>query len=308
MGEFTHQPVMVREVVELLKPRAGGTYVDATVGGGGHALAILQASQGRAHLVGIDRDPRAIAAAREHLCAWSDRVVLCCANYSELEPLLRTMQLTGLDGIVFDLGVSTPQLESSERGFSYHDPNAPLDMRMDPNLPDTAADLVNRLDQRELSRVFWEYGEERWASRIASFVVQARARGPIVTAGQLVECVKAAIPAGARRRGGHPARRIFQALRIAVNGELEHLRRALGQALASLAVGGRIVAISFHSLEDRIVKQVLVRAQSSGQPVPVRVITRRPLRPDPQEVEINPRARSAKLRAAERVLATEGNA
>ncbi|MEW6045619.1 MAG: 16S rRNA (cytosine(1402)-N(4))-methyltransferase RsmH [Bacillota bacterium] len=302
-----HLPVMAKEVVELLRVRPGGTYVDATVGGGGHARAILEAA-GSARLVGFDRDPRALVAAKKELEAWSDRVVLLYANFSELMTKLSDLQVDEVDGIVFDLGVSTFQLAERERGFTYQDPYAPLDMRMDPTLPNTAADLLNTLDRRELADIFRRFGEERWASRIADFVVRFRAHRPFRSSGQLVECIKAAVPAAARRAGGHPARRVFQALRIAVNDELGHLERALPQAMRLLKVGGRVVVISFHSLEDRRVKQAFLRAECEGQPVRMRVVTRKPLVPGPSEVAENPRARSARLRCAERVAAPQDGA
>lgn len=295
-----HRPVMVRQVVDLLRVRPGGVYLDATVGGGGHARAVLEA-EASCRVVGIDRDPAALEVAAASLGAWRDRVVLVRANFSEIEAKLRDLQLPSVDGIVFDLGVSTYQLAAPERGFTYQDPDAPLDMRVDPDLPRTAADLLNELDRRELARIFREYGEERWASRIAAFVVRFRRRRPFRVAGDLVECIKAAVPAAARRRGGHPARRVFQALRIAVNDELTHLDSALPQAMRALSVGGRLVVISFHSLEDRRVKHALATAERTGRPVWMRVLTRRPLVPDEAEVAENPRARSARLRAGERV-------
>ena len=298
--EFAHRPVMVRQVVELLQVRPGGVYVDATVGGGGHARAILERGSS-CRLIGFDRDPVALSMAARALAEWGERVSLLQANFSELEAKLTHLQVGPVDGIVFDLGVSTFQLADPGRGFTYQDPDAPLDMRMDPGLPRTAADLLNQLDQRELADIFRRFGEERWAARIAAFVVRFRQRKPFERTGELVECVKAAVPAAARRRGGHPARRVFQALRIAVNDELGHLERALPQAMRALKVGGRMVVISFHSLEDRRVKQALAQAQATGQPVRMRVLTRKPLVPDEAEVAENPRARSARLRAAERV-------
>ncbi|HEY8487180.1 MAG TPA: 16S rRNA (cytosine(1402)-N(4))-methyltransferase RsmH [Limnochordales bacterium] len=304
-AELAHVPVLTRAVVELLAPRPGGTYVDCTVGAGGHARAILEAAGSGARLVGLDRDPEAIRLARQTLADFAQAVTLVCVNFSELEATLRSVQALPADGILFDLGVSSLQLLDPRRGFTYQDPQAPLDMRMDPGLPETAADLLNTRTVRELTRIFREFGEERWAARVAREVVRQRQRRPLAVAGELVECVYRAIPAAARRRGGHPARRIFQALRIAVNGELEHLRQALPQALRALAPGGRLVVISFHSLEDRLVKQALAQAAREGRPVPVRLLVRKALRPGPEEVQRNPRARSARLRAAERVQAWE---
>ncbi|WP_324670238.1 16S rRNA (cytosine(1402)-N(4))-methyltransferase RsmH [Geochorda subterranea] len=298
--EAPHRPVMVRQVVELLGPRPGGVYVDATVGAGGHARALLE-REPSVRIVGLDRDPEALAVAARRLEAWRDRVVLLRADFSELEAKLRDLGLQRVDGILFDLGVSSLQLDTPGRGFTYQVDEAPLDMRMDPALPLTAADLLNRLPKERLARIFREYGEERWASRIAAFVVEARRRQPLERAGDLVACIKAAVPAAARRTGGHPARRVFQALRIAVNDELGQLERALPQAMRALREGGRLVVISFHSLEDRRVKEALRRAQSAGEPVPMRVLTRKPLTPDAAEAARNPRARSARLRAAERL-------
>lgn len=291
---------MVRQVVELLGPRPGGVYVDATVGAGGHARALLE-REPSVRIVGLDRDPEALAVAARRLEAWRDRVVLLRADFSELEAKLRDLGLQRVDGILFDLGVSSLQLDTPGRGFTYQVDEAPLDMRMDPALPLTAADLLNRLPKERLARIFREYGEERWASRIAAFVVEARRRQPLERTGDLVACIKAAVPAAARRTGGHPARRVFQALRIAVNDELGQLERALPQAMRALREGGRLVVISFHSLEDRRVKEALRRAQSAGEPVPMRVLTRKPLTPDAAEAARNPRARSARLRAAERL-------
>jgi len=302
-----HRPVMVRQVVELLGPRPGGVYVDATVGAGGHARALLE-QEPSCRIVGLDRDPDALAVAARRLEAWRDRVVLLRADFSELGAKLRDLGLDSVDGILFDLGVSSMQLDTPDRGFTYQVEDAPLDMRMDPALPLTAADLLNRLPKEQLTRIFREYGEERWASRIAAFVVEFRRRQPFERAGDLVACIKAAVPASARRTGGHPARRIFQALRIAVNDELGQLERALPQAMRALREGGRLVVISFHSLEDRRVKEALRRAQSAGDPVPMRVLTRKPLTPDAAEAADNPRARSARLRAAERLAEADRTA
>ena len=307
-GPIEHVPVLKDEVVRLLAPRPGGLYVDGTVGAGGHARAILQAAQGRARLVGMDRDPDALARAGQALAPFGEAVVLVRANFSELEAKLRELRLGPADGILLDLGVSGFQLLDSRRGFTYQDPEAPLDMRMEPDLPETAADLLNRRTEGELARIFRELGEERWASRVARQVVQRRQSRPFTRSGELVDVIRQAIPAPARRHGGHPARRIFQALRLAVNDELGHLERALPQALRCLAPGGRLVVISFHSLEDRLVKRALARAAREGEPVRVRLLVAKPLRPSPEEVRANPRARSARLRAAERVWPTEGAA
>lgn len=304
---IAHVPVLKQAVVEFLQPRPGGLYVDATVGAGGHARAILEAAPS-ARLIGFDRDPYALAVARDALADFGDAVRLLYANFSELEAKLRELRLGPVDGILFDLGVSSLQLSTPNRGFTYQDPDAPLDMRMDPRLPHTAGDLLNTCSQAELTRIFRELGEERWAARVARLVVERRQAEPFTRSGQLVECIKRAIPAPARRRGGHPARRIFQALRMAVNDELGQLSAALPQALRSLAPGGRIVVISFHSLEDRLVKQTLARAAKAGDPVSVRLLVKKAVRPGPDEVAANPRARSARLRAAEKVWQPEEEA
>lgn len=309
-----HEPVMRAEVLHFLSPRPGGTYVDATVGAGGHSDALLEAAGGNCRLIGIDRDPEALQAARRVLGRWGGAVHLVHACFDRLDAVLDDLGVGLVDGVLMDLGVSSMQLDRPERGFSYqHD--APLDMRMDPTRGPTAADLVNRLDARELTRILREFGEEPWAARIARFIVEARQREPITTTGRLAEVVRAAIPAAARRRGGNPARRTFQALRIAVNDELGALERAIEPAARRLAVDGRLVIITFHSLEDRIVKRAFKRLSQGcscppGEPCRcggaalLEVMTRRPVTPGEDEVRRNPRARSAKLRAARRIAAT----
>jgi 16S rRNA (cytosine1402-N4)-methyltransferase len=308
----THQPVMLRRCVELLRPRPGGVWVDATLGLGGHAEALLAASEPDGRVVGLDRDPAARALARERLARFGERLVAVAASFADLGQVAGELGLAAVDGVLYDLGVSSLQLDEAARGFSYrHD--APLDMRMDPTGGVTAADVVNTYPRAELARVLREYGEERFAGRIARFVDQARRRAPVRTTGELVELVKAAVPAAARRGGPHPARRTFQALRIEVNGELAALRASLPQAIDLLAPGGRVVALSYHSLEDRIVKQTFAEAAGrapaqAGPPLPVEppparlaLLTRRPETPDAAEVAANPRAESAKLRAAEKL-------
>ena len=309
-----HEPVLVDEVLRFLSPRPGGVYVDGTVGAGGHSNAILAATGGRCRVIGIDRDPEALAAARQALAPWGDAVRLVHANFADLETVLAELAEDLVDGVLLDLGVSSMQLDRPERGFSFHQ-DAPLDMRMDPTQGPTAADLVNEMDEAELARVLREYGEERWASRIARFIVEERQRRPITTTGQLEAVVKAAIPAAARRRGGHPARRTFQALRIAVNDELRSLARVIEPAARRLRADGRLVIISFHSLEDRIVKQAFRRLSQGctcppgalcecGGDTVLEILTRRPVTASEHEVRRNPRARSAKLRAARRIAAT----
>ncbi len=313
MAEFQHQTVLCREAIEQLNLRPDGIYVDATVGGAGHALAIASRLNGAGRLIGIDQDQSAIDAARERLAGMAAQIDLIRQNFASLTDVLKGLQLTGIDGILFDLGVSSPQLDREERGFSYnHD--APLDMRMDRTQPFSAFHLVNATPREELAQILWNYGEERWSKRIAQFIDQARHEGTIETTGQLVEIIKKAIPAAARRNGPHPAKRSFQALRIAVNRELEVLESALKQAIQVLNPQGRLVVISFHSLEDRLVKSCFAEAAKGctcPKDIPVcicnrhpklKIITRKPLLPSPQELEMNPRARSSKLRTAEKLV------
>jgi 16S rRNA (cytosine1402-N4)-methyltransferase len=310
-----HLPVMADRVVELLRPRPDGVYLDATLGLGGHSQRILEASEPGGRVIGLDRDPAALALARERLAWAGERLVTVAASFADLAEVAEELGVERVDGVLYDLGVSSLQLDEPERGFSYR-VDAPLDMRMDSTRGVTAAEVVATYPRAELTRVFRVYGEERFAPRIARFVDEARRRAPIRTTGELVELVKAAIPAAARRRGPHPARRVFQALRIEVNGELTALADSLPQAIDLLAPGGRIVVLSYHSLEDRIVKRAFVaatgRQQGSpalppavppGQALPaprLAILTRRPETPGPDEVAANPRAESAKLRAAEK--------
>lgn len=320
----THVPVLVDRCLELLGPAfeaaaaAGRTPVllDATIGSGGHAEAALTAYP-RLRLVGLDRDPEAIARSRRRLQRFADRVELVQTRYDELARVLAELGHERVDGVLFDLGVSSPQLDTPERGFSYAR-EAPLDMRMDPASPLTAADVVNTYSARELTRVLREYGEERFAARIAAAIVRQRERAPLTSTSQLAQLVRDAIPAPARRTGGHPAKRTFQALRIEVNDELAALSAALPAALDALAPGGRIVVLSYHSLEDRITKRALVaRARSSapadlplappGTGPTLRLLTRGAERPSEAEVAANPRAASARLRAAERLTSTGGD-
>jgi len=310
---YGHRPVMLEEVVSIIDAGPGAVYIDATVGLGGHAERLAELAGPSGRVLGLDRDPEALKGAEARLGRFGGRVKLVHRRFSELDTAAREAGIERADGILFDLGVSSPQLDVEERGFSYRG-GAPLDMRMDPSSGGpTAADLVNGLGRAELTKILLDYGEERWARRIADFIVRSRAQGPITTADRLVEVIKQAVPARARRRGGHPARRVFQALRIAVNGELEELRRALLKVPEILAPGGRVVVISYHSLEDRIVKTEfrgaergcrcppgLPECRCGGRPT-LKVLTPRPLTPRPEELETNPRARSAKLRAAERL-------
>ena len=317
MHRAQHVPVFASRVTALLAPALaadGAVLVDATLGRAGHARALLEACPGL-FLVGIDADVAAIEAAGELLAPYAARVTLVHAKNDEIPAVLASLDnLPGpaqVMGLLFDLGVSSPQLDDPARGFAYAQ-DAPLDMRMDQTAERTAADIVNGYPPAELARVLHEYGEERFARRIADAVVRERARAPITSTQRLSAIVKDAIPAATRRTGGNPAKRTFQALRIEVNDELGTLRRALPAALDVLAVGGRVVVLAYHSLEDRIVKRELVRRSADqtppGLPVPAtstvpqfRLLTRGAERPDSEEVAGNPRAASARLRAAERI-------
>jgi 16S rRNA (cytosine1402-N4)-methyltransferase len=309
--EFEHQPVMGREVVELLAPVPSGLIVDATVGGGGHARLVLEARDD-VRVLGIDRDPDAVTAARDALAGFGPRARVERGGFEALAGIVSTEREGNVVGILFDLGVSSPQLDRSERGFSYWS-DAPLDMRMDSAAELSARELVNEADEGELGLIFKRYGEERYARRIARASVRRRAERPFERTIDLADTIKQAIPTPARFGDGHPAKRVFQALRIAVNDELGALEAALPAAVRMLRPGGRIAVISFHSLEDRIVKRYfreLARGCTCPPEFPIcvcgnepilRDLTRRPLRPAQREVEDNPRAASAKLRAAVKV-------
>ena len=291
-----HIPVMPAEVLEQLRPERGGLFVDCTVGLGGHARTILE--HGATRLLGLDRDPDALARARETLAPWSDRIELVHADYREIDAVLDARHQAAVDGALADLGVSSMQFDEPGRGFSFQR-DEPLDMRMDRSSGDTAADLVARCSERDLADVIFQYGDERFSRRIARAIVEARAESPIETTGRLASIVRRAIP-----RRGHaridPATRTFQALRIWVNRELDGLDRFIESAARRLRAGARLVVITFHSLEDRIVKHTL-RALQHADGALVEVLTKKPLVPDDAEIERNPRARSAKLRAAERM-------
>lgn len=289
-----HAPVLRAEVLALLQPRPGGRYLDATVGLGGHAEAILQASEPTGTLLGIDRDGEALILAAERLAPFGPRVRLRQGRHEAMAELVSAEE--GFDGILFDLGASSLQLDSAARGFSFGR-EGPLDMRMDQSGGETAADLVNRHPERELADLIFRWGEERWSRKIARAIVEARRQAPIRTTTALADIVARAIPRGAWPRHIHPATRTFQALRIAVNEELTGLGPALEGAVDLLRPGGRIAAISFHSLEDRIVKQTWRQLAASGRG---RILTKRPVTPGEAEIAANPRARSAKLRAMER--------
>ena len=308
-----HQPVMLDRVVELLAPALrppDAVLVDATLGRAGHASALLAANPGL-RLVGIDADATAIDESRRVLSAFGGRVTLVRAGYDELPQILTEAGYRVVQGVLFDLGVSSPQLDDPARGFAYaHD--VPLDMRMNQAAALTAAEVLNTYPADRLAQVLRDYGEERYARRIADAIVRERARAPLRTTGRLVELVMASIPAPARRTGGNPAKRTFQALRIEVNGELAALARALPAALDRIAVGGRVVTLAYHSLEDRIVKRELAARATDltppGLPVSLpaarpqfRLLTRGADRPSAAELAVNPRAGSARLRAAERI-------
>jgi 16S rRNA (cytosine1402-N4)-methyltransferase len=309
----SHVPVLLERVLELLQPALEGrpaVVVDATLGLGGHAEALLQRFP-QLRLIGLDRDPEALVRSAERLSPYGDRVRLVHAVYDEIAEVLDDEGLTSVDGVLFDLGVSSMQLDLADRGFAYSK-DAPLDMRMDPTRGQTAGDVVNGYSGKELARVLREYGEERFASRIADAIVRQRAKAPLTSSAALAELVRDAIPAATRRTGGNPAKRTFQALRIEVNAELEVLERAIPAALDALAVGGRIVVLAYHSLEDRIVKRALTAATASTVPpdlpfVPegaepaLRLLVRGSEEASPLEVEANPRAASVRLRAAVRV-------
>ncbi|HZB29916.1 MAG TPA: 16S rRNA (cytosine(1402)-N(4))-methyltransferase RsmH [Streptosporangiaceae bacterium] len=309
-----HEPVMLDRVLELLAPSLrvpGACHVDATLGLGGHAVALLEAHR-ELRLIGIDRDPVALERAGRRLAPFGARVTLEHAVYDEIPRILARLDRPHVQGILFDLGVSSPQLDEVERGFAYaHD--APLDMRMDPTTQSrTAADIVNGYAADDLARILREYGEERFARRIADAIVRERAREPLTSTERLVALVRAAIPAATRRTGGNPAKRTFQALRIEVNGELTSWRRALPAALDALAVGGRVIVLAYHSLEDRIAKRVFAEHTTDTTPldlpVPLpelqprfRLLTRGAETPSNRETSANPRAASARLRAIERI-------
>lgn len=311
MFSFKHRPVLLREAIELLLPKPGGVFVDATVGGGGHAASICEAIGEEGTLIGIDSDADALGAAKDRLTEYSCRVELIKGNFREAYNIVRTLGINDVDGIIFDLGFSSYQVDSPTRGFSYQQ-DVYLDMRMDTSLAKTAADLLNELSVEELTRVLKVYGEERWASRIAAFIVKSRKVKNIQRSFELVNIIKEAIPARARRKGPHPARRTFQALRIAVNDELGSLKEALSGAAKLLRTGGRICVISYHSLEDRIVKQFFhegLRGCKCPPEIPIcqcnqdsffSLPVRKAIVPREEEIAENLRARSARLRVAER--------
>lgn len=309
--EFKHTSVLFDECMEGLNIRPDGVYVDGSLGGGGHSEGICRRLGKQGMLIGIDRDRDALNAAEKRLSDYTCRKVFVQSNYSDIKDVLAELEIESIDGALLDLGVSSFQLDNPERGFSYmHE--APLDMRMSQDDDFTAYDVVNTYDADELKNVIHKYGEERWASRIADFVVKARKDKPIETTGQLVDIIKAAIPASARRDGPHPAKRTFQAIRIEVNDELGQLERAVDEFCDVLAPGGRLCIITFHSLEDRIVKDIINRRINPctcpkefpvcvcGKIGDIKKKSNKPIAPTAAEIERNPRARSAKLRIAEK--------
>ena len=308
--EYVHKPVLLDECMEVLNIRPGGVYVDGTLGRAGHSREIARRlTVGR--LICIDQDMAAIEAAEERLAPWRDRVTLVHGNFSGLADILRQAGVSGVDGALFDLGVSSPQLDDASRGFSYMQ-DAPLDMRMDAAAALTAREVVNTWSPEELRRILYEYGEERYGPAIARAIVRAREEKPVETTPELADIIRGAMPPAALREKQHPAKRTFQAVRIAVNGELDVLPPMLKAAVESLNPGGRLAVITFHSLEDRIVKRTM-RDMARGCTCPpefpvcvcgkkpmLRLVTRRPIVPGTEELSENPRARSAKLRAAEK--------
>lgn len=311
-GGFKHVSVMAEEVMQYLQPHSGGVYLDGTLGGAGHARLILEASSPDGVLIGMDRDAEALAAAQNKLASFGERVVLRQGNFSDMCTQLDQLEIAAVDGILLDLGVSSHQIDSPERGFSFRE-DGPLDMRMNPKEGVSAATVVAEAEADELKRIFRDYGEERWAGKIARAIVTDREKVPFVTTLQLADMISRVVPAGKGPQRIHPATRVFQALRIHVNGELDSLRTALDTAWLRLKAGGRLVVISFHSLEDRMVKQTF-RALAAGCVCPprlavcacgkqpsARVLTRKAVRATESETENNPRARSAVLRAMEKL-------
>lgn len=315
-SEYRHTPVLLAECLEQSNLKPQQTFVDATLGGAGHSLEAAKLVGPGGTLVGVDQDEVALAAARARLEALPDdtrpNLELLRGNFGDMDDLLVSAEIPGVDAFLFDLGVSSVQIDTPSRGFSFKE-NGPLDMRMDPGKTTlTAAEIINTYNTADLTRIIRMYSDEKWASRIAEFVVRARENGRIETSEQLVDIIKAAIPASARRAGGHPAKRTFQALRIEVNSELDVLRRGLDAAVRWLNPGGRLVVISYHSLEDRIVKETfnsfanrctcppdLPVCMCGKKPI-LDLVTRKPLLPTAGEIERNPRARSAKLRVAQK--------
>ena len=308
---FSHKSVLLEECMEALAIRPNGIYVDGTAGGAGHSSEIAKRLGEDGRLIALDQDETAVAVATERLAHFGERARVVRSNFCELEAVCRELGIEQIDGLLLDLGVSSYQLDTAERGFSYQ-ADAPLDMRMDVRNPLTARTVVNEYPEDKIRKILFEYGEERYSSRIASNIIRARESAPIETTGELVEIIKRSIPAQAREGGHHPAKRSFQALRIEVNAELDVIAPAIKSAVDLLNPGGRIAIITFHSLEDRIVKQTFGELASGctcpksfpvcvcGNKPRVKVITRKPILPSKEELEYNPRSHSAKLRVAEK--------
>ena len=310
--DFNHIPVLAEQVLAALAPHSGGVYIDGTVGGGGHASLILEAGAPDAFLLGIDRDAEARAAAAARLAPYAGRFCLVAGNYSEMDRLAAEQGISRVDGILLDIGVSSHQLDAAERGFSYMQ-DAPLDMRMDQSQGMTAAELVNEASPEQLTDILYRYGEEKWSARIVQFILEARSQQYITSTGELVELIKKAIPKGAREKDQHPAKRTFQALRIAVNDELGALERGLEAAIGLLRPGGVLGVITFHSLEDRIVKETFryhsrdcvcppgLPVCQCGHHADVKLVNRKPLSASAEELAANPRSRSANFRAVRKL-------
>lgn len=310
--EFQHKSVLLQECIDALNIRPDGIYLDGTLGGAGHSSQIARRLTEGGRLIGVDRDRTALAAAKERLAPYADRVTLVHSNFAEIDAILDSLGIPAVDGMLFDLGVSSPQLDDASRGFSYM-ADAPLDMRMDKDDALTAGEVVNTWPQGELRRILYDYGEERYAPQIAAAICRAREKAPIETTLELVDIIRSAMPAQALREKQHPAKRSFQAIRIAVNDELGAVSRMMQAAVGRLNPGGRLAVITFHSLEDRIVKSEMQQAARGctcppefpvcvcGKMPLVKLVTRKPIVSGPAELEENPRARSAKLRVAEKL-------
>ena len=310
--EFQHKSVLLQECIDALNIRPDGIYLDGTLGGAGHSSQIARRLTEGGRLIGVDRDRTALAAAKERLAPYADRVTLVHSNFAEIDAILDSLGIPAVDGMLFDLGVSSPQLDDASRGFSYM-ADAPLDMRMDKDDALTAGEVVNTWPQGELRRILYDYGEERYAPQIAAAICRAREKAPVETTLELVYIIRSAMPAQALREKQHPAKRSFQAIRIAVNDELGAVSRMMQAAVGRLNPGGRLAVITFHSLEDRIVKSEMQQAARGctcppefpvcvcGKKPLVKLVTRKPIVSGPAELEENPRARSAKLRVAEKL-------
>ena len=309
--EFQHKSVLLQECIDALNIRPDGIYLDGTLGGAGHSSQIARRLTEGGRLIGVDRDRTALAAAKERLAPYADRVTLVHSNFAEIDAILDSLGIPAVDGMLFDLGVSSPQLDDASRGFSYM-ADAPLDMRMDKDDALTAGEVVNTWPQGELRRILYDYGEERYAPQIAAAICRAREKAPVETTLELVDIIRSAMPAQALREKQHPAKRSFQAIRIAVNDELGAVSRMMQAAVGRLNPGGRLTVITFHSLEDRIVKSEMQQAARGctcppefpvcvcGRKPRVRLVNRKPVTADGAELADNPRARSAKLRVAEK--------